>query len=101
MEFKFTSVSILYPLQSLQNKLLKIKSTQNFRIQKHPLRIDQIYTHESFHYYYDELEDKFINFTRITRIKSLQLPKINKTISKNSNKIVGSRYFNQLLNDLS
>ena len=94
------SISVLYPLQSLQNKLLEIISKKNFMLQNYPLRLDQIYILESLFAHYEELKEKFINSISITRIKSIQLPKCNKTLIRNSSRIVAIKYFNLLPIDL-
>lgn len=91
----------LSPLQNLQNKLLRIISKKNqCLIAKHPLRLDQAFILESVLFHYHEFSTKFTTSKSLTRNKSLQMPKLNKTIYKNSSYITALRTYNSMPNDL-
>lgn len=95
-----SSVSILYPLQNLQNKLIHIINKKLCKIENYPLRLDQVYALESLVTHYQEMKSDYMNSKSITRYKSLNIPKFNKTIVKNSSKMVAIRYFNLLPKNL-
>ena len=72
-------------LQSLQNRLLKLVNKNNFMYDNNPLNIEQTFTLESLLYHYKELQDKYIETDKVTRNKSIQIPKRDRRISiKNS-----------------
>lgn len=90
----------LRPLQNLQNRILKIIYKNKFVTIGRPLNIEQLFTFESLVYHYDELKNIYKDQTINTRKKSIQLPKISKTISNKNSYIVAIRTFNSLTNDL-
>ena len=87
-------------LQSLQNRLLKLVNKNNFIYDKNPLNIEQTFTLESLLYHYKELEDKYIETDKVTRNKSIQIPKRYRRISIKNSYIRAITTFNKLPNEL-
>jgi hypothetical protein len=87
-------------LQGLQNRLLKIINKNNFIQHKYPLTIEQTFVYEAIIYHYKELKDQYLNTEKITRNKSLQIPKRQKNISIKNSYIRALMLYNKLPNEL-
>lgn len=92
--------SSLYPIQKLQNRIMKIISKKHFQIDNYPLRIDQVYLLESLYFYYEQFKNNFLESTSKTRKKNINLPSITKTSYRKSSYITGLKIFNFLPNNL-
>lgn len=92
-------MTILYPLQCLQNKLLKIISKNTFIIDNFLLRLEEVFILESLSSYYEGHKNKFIESNSKTRTKNKQLPRFDKTLTKRTGKIVAIKHFNLLPNE--
>lgn len=87
-------------LQRLQNRILKIVNKNLFITSKNPLNLDQLFAFESLKFHYNDLRDKFLNSSSITRNKSILLPARRKTISRKNSYIRAISIFNNLPNEL-
>ena len=88
--------STLRVLQNIQYKILKIISKNSFIIQKYPLNLDKQFIFESLYFHYKTLKEKYLESISNTRNKSIELPKLTKTISKKSSYIIAILNFNKL-----
>lgn len=87
-------------LQTLQNRILKIISKNQFLNNKQPLNLEQQFTFDSLQYFYEELSYKFSTSISNTRNKSIQMPKYYKRVSNKSSYLRAIYYFNRLPNNL-
>lgn len=87
-------------IQGIQNKLLKIINKNQFQIQYTPLTVRQLFQLEAVMYHYPNLRNSYNKSTSNTRNKTIQLPKIGKTVSKKNSYFVAINVFNSLTNDL-
>lgn len=86
-------------IQRIQKRILKIINKNQFLLQR-PLTVKQLFYLKAISYYYYVLKNKYIKNTRNTRNKNIQLPKMNKNISKKNSNYVAIKIFNMLSKDL-
>ena len=60
--------------------------------------LGEFYSKEAIFYHYNGLKDCFMSLWAITTNKSIEVPRIKKTIYKKSNLYAAILYFNALLN---
>lgn len=90
----------LYPLQLLQNKIMKIISKKTFININYPLTLSQLFALESIAFHYNELRETLNSSKSSSRRKIVQLPKITKTLYRNCNYFVAIKLFNSLPSEL-
>ena len=92
-----TSIELL---KRLQIRLLKLVNKNKFITDKNPMYLDQIFEYESLSYHYNELQLIYLTSNKITRNKSIQIPKRLKTISIKNSYIRALMIFNRLPKEL-
>lgn len=68
--------------------------------QNYPLNIQQTFEYEAIIHHYEELKQQYLDTEKITRHKSLQIPRRLKTISIKNSYIRALMLYNKLPNDL-
>lgn len=92
--------NLLDLIQGVQDKILKLIRKNKFINENPPLNFLKQFQYQSLCFHYKELSRMFVESKSITRYKSLQIPKNNKTVCSKNSYLVAIKVFNRLPNEL-
>lgn len=93
-------ITTIYPIQYIQDELLKIISRKTFNKKNYSLSMEKVFELKSLRHHYQDLSKEYKNFQSKTIVKSIPLPNLNKTLYKKSEYVVAIKSINALPNNM-